>query len=551
MKSLVLIVLLVLCSLATAAALPEILPYGIDDLPVPPSPRKNNNDPKVVDLLGAQLNNPDPLQRARLLAEIAACELPNGAKYAKQAVADSDWMVRAQAARAAGTSGDKSLIDDLKKLATDTDPRVRAAAMQAAAPLGGDAVIAIGLGDKDPSVVLAAVESALPANADAVVVAMNGASPAVKLSAVRTLGRLAAVRHADALAPLLKSESVALRSAAAEALGQMKSTAHAAAVDALLADKHPTVRRSALTAIASLMPAADLQKRAITALADPDLSVRENAANLLAKQPTPDAIDALADNLGSESERLHLAARTALVAIGQSAVPRSEQMLTDADPRRREDASYILGRLKSDAGLDKHIALLSDKDWKVIRQAADSLGRIGRKEAVPELVRIANMATTNPETFPQDSLEAVYGAIERAIVSCAYFDEHSILPVCRKVLPDKMHVATTIRAAAAYAAGRMDDPKGPVPNMINRILGDQEDAGDVKTEGLKALGHLKAPIARNWVGTTTEDAKFQGGGTVSDWISYWVRWKISGKEEPFEPTPELWEAPVSIRLIPE
>ena len=159
------------------------------------------------------------------------------------------------------------------------------------------------------------------------------------------------------------------------------------------------------------------------------------------------------------------------------------------------------------------------------------------------------MATANPEGLPQDSLEAAYGAIERAIVSCAYFDEHSIIPVCRKVLPDKLHAAGNIRCAAAYALGRMDDPKGPVPGQISRIIGDQEDAGDVKIEGLKALGHMKSPVAKTWVGTSRDNSKFQGD-TFSDWIASWVRYKLTCKEEPFEPIPEPWQAPVSIHLIP-
>ena len=542
------VLLLTACTIVHAA-LPEILPYGTDELPIPPGQPQNLNDPKVVDILGGQLNNPDAMERARLLAEIGGCKLPNGAKYAQKMMSDPEPLVRAQAAKAAGSVGDKTLLDDLKKLAGDSDARVRAAAVQAAGALGGEAIVATGLSDADASVVVAAVGSALPGNADAIAKALPGYPSATQLAAIRTLGRLGSDKYAGVVAPLLTSPSVAVRAAAVEAIGQMKATASAAAVEPLLADKHATVRRNALTATANLVPAADLQKRAIAALADVDLSVRENAANLLAKAPTPDAVDALAGNLASESDRLHLAARTALIAIGQPAVPKTEQLLTDADPRRREDASYILGQLKSDAGIDKHVALLSDKDWQVVRQAAESLGKIGRKEAVPELVRLSNMASTPLDGYPADQVPFVIAAIERSIVACTAFDEHSIIPVCQKVLPDKAHVASGIRAAAAYALGRMDDPKGKVPGIYNRILGDMEDGGDVKLESLKGFGHMKSTAGKKWYGTSRDDAAANGERSM-DWIAYWCRWKVTGKDVPYDPLPEPWQAPVSVHLIP-
>ena len=542
------VLLLATCTIVHAA-LPEILPYGLDELPIPPGQPQNLNDPKVIDILGGQLNNPDAMERARILAEIGSCKLPNGAKYAQKGMSDAEPLVRAQAAKAAGSVGDKTLLDDLKKLAGDSDPRVRAAAVQAAGALGGEAIVATGLSDADASVVVAAVGSALPGNADAIAKALPGYPSATQLAAIRTLGRLGSDKYAGVVSPLLTSPSVAVRAAAVEAMGQMKATASAAAVEPLLADKHATVRRNALTATASLVPAAELQKRAIAALADVDLSVRENAANLLAKSPTADAVDALAGNLASESERLHVAARNALIAIGQPAVPKSEQLLTDADPRRREDASYILGQLKSDASIDKHVALLSDKDWQVVRQAAESLGKVGRKEAVPELVRLANLAGAPLEGYPPDQAPFVVGAIERSIVACTAFDERSIIPVCQKVLPDKVHVASGIRAGAAYALGRMDDPKGKVPGVYNRILGDMEDGGDVKLESLKGLGHMKSTAGKKWAGTSRDDAA-ASGDRYMDWIAYWYRWKLTGKDVPYDPLPEPWQAPVSIHLLP-
>lgn len=542
-------VLLIACCFARGA-MPDVLPYGITELPVPPSPLKNETDPRVVDLLGGQLSNPDPLQRVRLLAEIGACKLPGGATYVKQAMTDADPLVRAQAALAAAGIGDKALLEDLKPLAKDADPRVRIAVMQAAGALGGDGLVATGLQDGDAAVVTAAITAALAGNADAIAAAMGKYPPATQLVAIRSLGRLAAASHAAVVAPFLSNEAIWMRSAAAEAIGWMKATTHTDTVDKLLADKHATVRRSALVAMANLTSAAEFQKRAIKALGDPDLSVRQASADLLIKFPTPDAIEALAGNLASESTRLHKSARDALVAIGQPSVSRAEQLLADAEPHRREDGSFILGRLKSDASLEKHIALLADQSWLVVRQAADSLGRIGRKEAVPELVRLANLApAAAPATIEPTALVDYFASIENAIVACAYFDERSIVDVCRKVLPGKEKFPSSVRGAAAYAMGRMDVATGPGPGMFNRILNDQEDSGDVKTESLKAFGHMKAPAGKSWVGTDRSNSKISGD-KVSDWLAYWVRWKLTGKDVDYDPLPDVWQAPVSIHVLP-
>ena len=96
------------------------------------------------------------------------------------------------------------------------------------------------------------------------------------------------------------------------------------------------------------------------------------------------AAEGLIDQLQEELHRagIEVAHRHERLLVCEGpAVPAAQALLSDANPRRREDGSYILGHLKSDAGLEAHIALLNDSDVPVATQAAMSLGQICRREA--------------------------------------------------------------------------------------------------------------------------------------------------------------------------
>lgn len=554
--SLAALLMTIAASTAARAALPDTLPYG-QDLPVPPSPRVNVTPPKVVDLLGARLKNPYTTDRVQAIAEIGACELPAGAKYVRQAMADPDPQVRAQAARVATMVGDPTLAADLKKLQADADPAVRREVALAAGAMGDDAILSAALTDADPSVVLAAVTIARAAQADQLDTAMTKYPPATQVAAIRSLGRIGDARHAAAVAAFLEPPrgqsnshiSVLHETAALEAIGRMKANAHLPAVLQALSAQHPTVRRSALGALAAIAPADQVQPHAITALADADTSVRENAARVLQKFPTATALEALVKNLPAESSRLHEAAREAIVLVGQSAIPTAEKMLTDTDPRRREDGSYVLGRLKADAGFDTHVKLLTDADWGLVKQAAQSLGQIARPDAAGPLAELAKRAPAIQSLSTEENGAVAIEAVEQAIVAATYLGEKSILPVCRQMLADQNRFSSALRSASAYAIGRLGDPAdGKLPAALTRISIDPEEAESVRLECVKALGHLKLAAAKAVVGTDRGSAVYTGGRT-GDWLSHWVRYRLTGQELPYVPLPDEYTARLSIAPI--
>src|SRR5205814_9352821 len=105
------------------------------------------------------------------------------------------------------------------------------------------------------------------------------------------------------------------------------------------------------------------QARAIQMLSDTDPTVRQAAAEVLTPVPSPAALEALVAQLGESYRRLHEATRQALIhprdpSVRDAVIQIAAKMLDDPDPRRREDASFVLGHLHSDAAIQRHIELL-------------------------------------------------------------------------------------------------------------------------------------------------------------------------------------------------
>jgi len=528
------------------AETPAVLPYGMAGVPSSPVQRINTTPPAAIDLLGLRVTGDYLPQRVQTQTELGECELPAGAKFIRQGMADADPQVRTAAAAAAGKVHDPSLLPDLKKLMADTDPRVRRQAVLSGAAIaaGDSAFVDAGLADADASVVAAAVSVAGADRYDKIAKAIPAYPQPTRIVALRTLARTGHDRYAAAAVSCLQGE-ISLRAAAVEALGQMKAKSASDSIVKLLADEHPTVRRQALQALPNLLSEPDAQARYIAALADAENSVREAAARLLQQFPTADAITPLVATLPTESARLNMAARDALVAAGPPAAVAIEKLLTDQNPRRREDASYVLGKLKSDVGLDQHIKLMSDPDWAVVKQAAMSLGAIGRKEAIPAVVAVANRVTL-PEGGSVTDFAASAPAVEQAIVAAGTLGDTSILPMCHKILPEVKTVAAEFRAAAAYAIGRSQEPseRANAGSLAGRLRDDKEGYL-VQFECVKALGHLRAPAGKAVVGADDDHSKFSSNAQ-SHWLCHWVRDRISGEETPLPPYKENWQAQPSV-----
>lgn len=523
--------------------------YGMNDQEIPAEPRLNETSSRTVDLLGETLNEDlTPSCRAEIVRDLGTCELPASAKYLLRAIADRDPMVRAEAARSLGIIHDPQNANALKQLLKDDVATVRREAVLAGAALGDPAFAQAGLEDPDSLVVIAALGAASTPDHDRTIGRRLAFwPPAVQVIALRTLNRRKSVESAEAVAHCVSTGFVPVRVAALEALSAMRAMNQFDVVNAALKHEHPAVRRAATAAIANVGSIEQLHATARAMLADPDNTVREAAARLLILQPQAELVDVLTAQLATNYEPLREAARDALVSAGKVKDDRivgiGVSFLTNPDPRRREDGSYLLGHLRSAEALTQHIALLKDDNFVVVAQAARSLGEIGRIEAGPALVGTINRSV--PMARATGSTEATANqeshACCAAIFAVAQLRYRPALAVIKPLIPKGVSRSTPVRAVSAWAYGALGDPDADTCAKLLACYGDQYEAINVKFEALKALGNLPYPLALSALSMIKQNEKYN----PLRWMAYRAYDRIANTDTPYEPIPAAWSADVA------
>lgn len=175
----------------------------------------------------------------------------------------------------------------------------------------------------------------------------------VRREAVITLGEMGDDRCVEPLAQALRDGDWQVREAAVDALGQVGSPA----VDALL----------------KLLRDWDVRKAAIAALG----KIRDERV-----------LEPLVNQLRSDEFKED--ATTALVTLGEPAVPRLILALQDKDENIRKQAVLALGQIKNCSAVDPLIAMLTNKDWFTRLTAAAALEAIGDargREAIKPLLK--------------------------------------------------------------------------------------------------------------------------------------------------------------------
>jgi HEAT repeat protein len=528
-----------LSSLAFSQSQPagrEWLEYGTAAYEIPPINPVNITPPRVVELLAQSLATKPPLpRRVELVHDLGESKLESAAPHIIGAMSDPDAAVRIEAARAAATLGSTSIQPGLLKLLSDEDVAVRCAAVRAGSTLRDASMVAKGLEDADESVFIAAAALTSTPGHDAQVAARRPKlSTAARLAAIRSLGRRGAVAHSAHVSAELVSPQLPLKIAAIEALARMKATSELDKVAALLDHKHPTVRRAAVTAMAALAPADRQIAVARQKLADPDLSVREQAARLLVGNPSSDMLPLLHEQLSAGYPPLREAARDALVAASsasnQAVIDLAVALLDHADARRREDGSFILGRLKSEAAYERHLALLADSDWLLVSQVADSLGRIRRPEAGSALEKIAARAKQDGGLVLSDA--AQLQATANAFIACGKLRHKPILAVAKLIAPQKRDYAVAVRGPAIWAIGAAGEPQDKeMADILLSIARDNSpfESEEARFEAIKAIGNMDyQPAAESMRREAMESAL-----PSLRWMSHTVADRLAGTTTPY------------------
>lgn len=177
------------------------------------------------------------LARAQQIIALSNSKEPDAPAKLKQALADENWYVRGEAARALGRLGDKSSGALLLPLLQDENWFVRIAALEAIAAVGtsSDAPpLREALGSPDEYVrARAAATSTAAGNSavDSLIKALSDKEPLVRRAAAQALGELKATPAVDALSELLKDEDQSIRKTSAIALGRIGDKRAAGAVE--------------------------------------------------------------------------------------------------------------------------------------------------------------------------------------------------------------------------------------------------------------------------------------------------------------------------------
>lgn len=532
---------------------PQCFEYGQAGWYFPPAVPRNLTPVRTVQLLGEALQRQTGSMRHRYLNEIGLCKRPEGLPFVLPFLTDQDPALVAQALRAAAAIADPSLHAQITPRLADANPLIRREAFAAALAIATDAqrlsLLNQALADPDPRLIVWALRQAPAASTDLIVARLDAYPPTVQSEALAALARLKASRHADALVKYLTAP-LPQQCAAIQTLAALKATQHLPAIRALLKHEHPSVRRYALAALADLASPQIQQQHGLEMLTqDPDPTVRQAAATLFIAHPLIDAVDALAKQLDDPYLPLHDAARQALV------VPNTPQMtalcidlggklLHHQSPRRQEDGSFILGKLKSDRELKRHVAILAAAedldavvDWPLMTQVAWSLGWIGDKSATGPVMPLLKRAPDNdkfPNAIAETTGEALFITAVRLGVTDAVSQANRVL----NGQPNEQDPA--MRAAATYCLGQLGGP-----NVTARLASVAATTGDSEPGRVEAIKNLVQRRATSALPVLQKLAGQEGIASVRG-AAHWAVIELTNTPVPFTPADAPWVAQTSI-----
>ncbi len=537
-----------------------VIEHRSPQLHIPDAQTVNKTSPRTIQLLGEamQRSGTTPERRVELVRDLGKTRLAEAATFIRIALGDSESVVRGAAAQAAADLGQADLANDVARLIDDPDPVVRAQAVLAYGRLtaerqGAAAIVLKALNDADENVRLAALKSAATAEeVDAIAIALPALQPRLQVHAVQAIARIGATDHAAAVAGLLKGDP-GQQVSALEALAQLKSTRHGEAITALLQSPHPAVRRTALAALPAVIEAADARAAAERLLDDPDPSVRAvAAANVVPVQSTAVA-SRLVDLLVDPYLPVHDAALASLTqaadeTVKQAIIAEAVKLLDLPHAQRRQDGSHLLGAYRSNAGLEKQIALLAPAeasealDAAAVIETVRALGRIGDKRAADAVTDLATRGAAAVVGRGNDLLAS--SATVEAFIAAALLGDQRVLAPVRQVLSASGETTPSEpRAAGAWAVGQVADPDDRASTgRLAGLYNSEYDAEETKFEALKAMGRLKMQGARNLLtkaATTDTSPRLR-------WIAAWSLTQITGQPHPYDPPTMDWRANVTI-----
>lgn len=360
--------------------------------------------------------------------------------------------------------------------------------------------------DDPPFTVLPARDAPRPADLDDLTTILRSGDESARILAAEDIGRLAPPGAAavPALIDALDDPSCAV---AAAASGALRVLAPAAAVQPLRErlDSPDCRRREAAAQALSAYRTAGIAEDLITALADPDRRVRAAAASSLGRLGDQRAVEPLSRSLGDPSKHVR---QHAAASLGQLRDARAREALSVAldDPSKhvRETAAEALSRLPDadptpeDPGLctpawlagfavrapgwstEEALRRLDHRDPKLRVEAVAALAAGGDDGAVEPLIR----------SLEQDGTAQVRAAAADAL---GRLGDRRAVPALLAAVRD---AAPVTRQMAVRALGRLADPRAaePLTDLLAAAAGKT-----LRQEAAWALGNVPGADAAGLV----------------------------------------------------
>ncbi|HVV88266.1 MAG TPA: HEAT repeat domain-containing protein, partial [Kofleriaceae bacterium] len=378
---------------------------------------------EAVPALITWLGEPDPKMKLAAADALGQLGSPDAVTALVRSLGDADHTVRAKAVTALGAigeRGDHSVVVPLIARLADDKADVKRAAIEKLQAIGDRrAVVALVALFNDSSTevqkaaVVAVGKLGDPAAIPAVHRLLSAPQPEVRAVAITALGDLAAGDALDDLVDLLGPGSGEQGRRAAVALGQIAKAGDPAVAPVALralvaATEDPGARPGAIEGLRLTGSAA------VPVLVD-NLEGRQpgdprTVVELLAEVGDPRATTALVDEL----DRGRVAVATTIAALARTGDARALvpvlRLVGTGDPGVRRAAMTALGPLlgHDPRAADALIERLTDDDEELRVMAAEYLGQIRAKRAVPALV--AMIAPSQPERLRHAAIDAL-GAI--------------------------------------------------------------------------------------------------------------------------------------------
>ncbi len=335
-----------------------------------------------------------------------------------------DAKIRGDTAWALGKLGDERAIDPLIRALDDNNSNVQEWAALALVKIGRPAI-------------------------EPLMAAMKSRNDPVKWQAAAVLGLINDSNATEALSLALESNNSTVRYWGAASLGQIRDNRTRDALVSLLGDSNETVRNEAGWALKPLAGSGGgAEDLFIRLLKDEDPNRRMGAAHSLGDpaevQAAPALIEALQDS--EPGVRSEAAAALGRRSESQAIMPLIE-ILDDSEEQVRKDGIKALTEMGKQA-TEPLILALQESDNITQAGAAKALGQIGEERSLEGLI----LAFKNGDLPVRHAAVAAMVEINKS---------YAVGPLIQ-VLGDR-NIGSDLRADAAWALGKMDDPRAKEP----------------------------------------------------------------------------------------